>query len=116
MILWLDLMYDQILSNFKVLKEKMRLKVISFDSQEQQNSSENEEFEMVLYENKFVVLYEGFFQLFWKRKLRFKVVLDNDIVCEWKFLMGKFNGIVEFVDKDFEKDFKWEEECCKMKV
>lgn len=116
MTLWPDLMHDQTLSNSKALKEKTRSKATSSDSQEQQNSSENEELEMVPYENKSVVPYEGPFQPLRKRKPRPKVVLDNDTVREWKLLMGKPNGTAESVDKDSEKDLKWEEERRKMKA
>ncbi|KAG0575771.1 hypothetical protein KC19_5G029900 [Ceratodon purpureus] len=70
--------------------------------------------EMVPYDNKSMVVYDGPFDPLRKKKNRGKVVLDDETVRVWKLLMGK-NGS-ERMNMDAEKELKWEEERRKMKT
>lgn len=70
--------------------------------------------EMVPYENKAVVPYDGPFNPLRKKKDRAKVVLDDETVRVWKLLMGKRGS--ERVETDAQKEAKWEEERRKMQT
>lgn len=97
MTLWPDLVHK----SSKKGKER--------DRQEQQNSNCNpENLQLVPYQSKTMIPYEGPFLPLRKRKPRPKVVLDNETVRVWKLLMGRTGPMEEETDSN--KEIKWEEE------